>query len=173
MQKTYREAAKQITQSQVKGRRGIIAAALQRIGTLMGSVINVGFVGSEARAMHGKAQETVATIAYRNEYGVGVPERPFMRMTIKSSKAAWFEMAAQIAKKQYKGAERVETGLRRLGLKMVQNHKGTIRNGVPPPNSPITILRKGSSKPLVDTGQMINSIRAEVVLPDGTEELIA
>jgi hypothetical protein len=44
---------------------------------------------------------------------------------------------------------------------------------VPPPNSPRTIARKGSSKTLIDTSQMINSIRAEVVLPDGTQELIA
>jgi hypothetical protein len=173
MYNAQRDAAKQVTQSQVKGRQGIISDALKRIGTLMGAVINVGFVGREGAARHADSQLTVAGVAYRNEYGVGVPERPFMRITIANSKENWFKMAAQIAKNQYKGVERVSTALRRLGLKMVQNHKATIRKGVPPPNSPRTIARKGSSKTLIDTSQMINSIRAEVVLPDGTQELIA
>jgi hypothetical protein len=181
----WRKATHKHTQKQLKGRKGIIAAALGRIGTLMGAVIAVGLTGElGARKYKPRGGEpldvSVAGIAYLNEYGfsdpekgINIPERPFMRLTIFREKLNWFKMAADIARKQYKGAERVEMGLRRLGLKMVQNHKKTIRLGVEPPNAPYTIKKKGSSKPLVDTGQLINSIRAEIMLPDGTQELIA
>jgi len=32
-----------------------------------------------------------------------------------------------------------------------------------PPNAPITIARKGSSNPLIDTGQLMNSVTWQVV----------
>lgn len=181
----WRHATEKHRREHLKGRKGIIAAALARIGTLMGAVIAVGLTGEPGARKYQQrggavTDISVAGIAYLNEYGfqdpekgINIPERPFMRMTIAREKANWFKMAADIAKKQYKGAERVEMGLRRMGLRMVQNHKKTIRDGVPPPNAPFTIAKKGSSKPLIDTGQMINSIRAEIVLPDGTQELIA
>jgi hypothetical protein len=40
--------------------------------------------------------------------------------------------------------------------------KQRIANGIAPPNSPYTIARKGSSKPLIDTGQLRNSITYQV-----------
>lgn len=132
----------------------------------------MGLTGDPAKRIHGDSKQNVATIAYKNEYGVGVPERPFMRITVARERRAWLAMAAQVVQGQAKGASTVERGLRRMGLRMAADHKRTIRETVPPPNAPSTIQRKGSSKPLVDTGQMLNSIRAEVVLPDGTTELI-
>jgi hypothetical protein len=30
--------------------------------------------------------------------------------------------------------------------------------GVPPPNAPSTVAKKGSSRPLVDTGRLVNAI---------------
>ena len=50
-----------------------------------------------------------------------------------------------------------------IGVKVVAWIKETIRAGLTPPNAPSTIERKGSSTPLVDDGQLINSIHFEIV----------
>ena len=45
-----------------------------------------------------------------------------------------------------------------LGARMSADMKMTIKNRIPPPLQPETIRRKGSDVPLIDTGQLINSI---------------
>lgn len=166
-------AQAQSMSAHVAQRKGIIADALRRIGSLMGTEINAGITGAPGASRHGDTSLTVADVAYRNEFGIGVPERPWMRMTNAQQKYVWFRLCADIVQKTAKDQDRAERGLRRLGLRMISDYKATIRAGVSPPNSAETIERKGSSKPLIDTGQMINAHRAEVVLPDGTRELIA
>jgi hypothetical protein len=171
-QRHQREVAK-VVDAQIAGRQGIIAAAIRRIGNLRGAEVSTGLTGAPGAANHGKAGETVAAVAYANEYGVGVPERPFMRITNARERRNWVKFAGQIVAGQARGAETQERGVRRLGLIMVRDFKRTIRDGVNPPNSPEWIEEKGSSKTLINTGQMINSIRADISLPDGTRELIA
>ena len=58
--------------------------------------------------------------------------------------------------------------LNTLGAKAAADVKNTIRQGIPPPNSPETIRRKGSSRPLIDTGQLINAITWIVERVKGT-----
>ena len=50
-----------------------------------------------------------------------------------------------------------------MGVQIVAWIKETIVAGLEPPNVPATIARKKSSKPLVDHGQLLNSIHFEVV----------
>jgi hypothetical protein len=59
----------------------------------------------------------------------------------------------------------VRRGLELLGLWATAQVKKTITTGehLPPPLSPVTIARKGSDRPLVDTGRFVNSITHEVV----------
>ena len=169
----YQKATAKVVNDQIKAREGIIAAAIRRIGNLRGAEISTGLTGAPGAANHGGPGETVASVAYANEYGIGVPERPFMRITNARERRNWVRLAGQIVSGQAKGAETQERGVRRLGLIMVRDFKRTIRDGVSPPNSPAWIEEKGSSKTLINTGQMINSIRADISLPDGTRELIA
>jgi hypothetical protein len=49
-----------------------------------------------------------------------------------------------------------------IGMRVVGDIQDRISDGIPPPNSPITIARKGSSKPLIDSGQLRQSISFEV-----------
>jgi hypothetical protein len=107
----------------------------------------------------------MVTIAAANEFGNGsIPARPFMANAFEKNKQNLYD----IAKKQYaKVLDNQEDPKRALGLigawyqAKVQLE---IRNGSFAPLSLATIAAKGSSKPLIDTGQMINSIRhVEVV----------
>jgi hypothetical protein len=56
----------------------------------------------------------------------------------------------------------------RVALACEGSMKKRISRGVPPPNAAETIRRKGSSKPLINTGQLRNAIRGKVTLGSGT-----
>jgi len=61
----------------------------------------------------------------------------------------------------------MERATRRNSIKLRDEMKRTITRGVPEwePLSPKTIARKGSSKPLIDTGDMRNSINQKDIEP--------
>jgi hypothetical protein len=56
----------------------------------------------------------------------------------------------------------VEVGLEQFGLYARGWIQRRIRDGIPPPNEPSTILAKGSSTPLIATGQFWSSITHRV-----------
>ena len=45
-----------------------------------------------------------------------------------------------------------------VGMQMKSDISSTLTNGPWTPNSPVTIARKGSSRPLIDTGELRASI---------------
>lgn len=56
------------------------------------------------------------------------------------------------------GTKTAKKGLGLIGIYVVGLIQQKIRAIVTPPNSPVTIALKGSSKPLIDFGQMVNSV---------------
>lgn len=109
---------------------------------------------------------TVAGLGIIHEYGSptnGIPSRPFMRQTwgtySSQTKAAMKRLAFLVASGKAKAFQSVA----QLGLFYEGRIKTTIRNGTFAPNSPATIARKRSSKPLIDTGLMRASITSRVV----------
>jgi len=98
---------------------------------------------------------TVAEVAAKNEYGaVGVPMRPFFRTMVKSKKASWSTNVANVlAVNNYD----IDKTWQLVGEKITGQLRDSIRDWTTPPNSPDTIARKGFNKPLIDTGQMLNS----------------
>lgn len=98
---------------------------------------------------------TVAEVAAKNEFGaVGVPMRPFFRTMVKSKKASWSTNVANVlAVNNYD----IDKTWQLVGEKITGQLRDSIRDWTTPPNSPQTIERKGFNKPLIDTGQMLNS----------------
>lgn len=140
--------------------------------------------GSERHAANDSTNElTVADIGTFHEFGVGpfqvtggfsgdgalgghehpgIPQRSFIR--------AWYDenhdfiaktMQAQM-KLAISGKITPEVAAERIALAFEGSVKQRISRGIPPPNAQSTIERKGSSKPLIDTGQLRNSIRGRV-----------
>lgn len=111
---------------------------------------------------------TNAQIASIHEYGLGkVPARPFIRPPFDIMRDQYLTMLRNGFKK---AASRMSPDLFRqllglIGQKMVADIKNYVTQGtgVPPPLSSATIKRKGSSRPLVDSGQLLNSITFQVV----------
>jgi hypothetical protein len=111
-------------------------------------------------------EPTIAQIATWNEYGVPsrkIPPRPFV--------TGWADNKADNIKatedKLYKnvvdGKWTADDAMQQLGEFGQDGVKSYIISGEFPANSEITIKRKGSSRPLIDTGTMRNSVRFQVV----------
>lgn len=92
-----------------------------------------------------------------------IPERSFIRSTLEKKRSELDAMAGKIGKKVERDGGTLEEGLNLMGSVLAAAIQETIADGVPPPNAPSTIRRKGSSKPLIDTGHLRQSITWQVV----------
>ena len=114
----------------------------------------------------GKATEEDGTdicdIAAWNELGtVNMPSRPFLRMSVddNSDKINSF-MSAQ--KRSIINGEPTDRILKKIGIFQKDLIQEKITEGSFAPNAPSTIKAKGSSKPLIDTGRMRQSVNFEI-----------
>ena len=105
----------------------------------------------------------IVDYAIANEYGTSkIPERPFMRSTADEKQENWSALMDKIVEGVTKGDLEVERKIGLLGEQMVNDIKEKISSNVPPPLNPATIKRKGSSRTLIDTGNMRNSITFKI-----------
>jgi hypothetical protein len=104
-------------------------------------------------------------IAASNEFGTDkIPARPFMSTSFDENRNAIYAFIQKNYEKILDGKQTTEKALGLVGIAMVGLIQKKIRQIVYPPNAPSTIKIKGSSKPLIDYGQMIQSVREKVVL---------
>jgi hypothetical protein len=123
-------------------------------------------------------------LAAIHEFGsprAGVPQRSFIRRTFEQNREEVAKKIAELASqfvfsrtrstlrslafwKRQKPRPSAARALGRLGAWGATLVKKTITTGagVPPPNAPATIERKGSRRPLVDTGRLLGAITWEV-----------
>lgn len=103
---------------------------------------------------------SVIDVAIWNEFGTEtIPERSFIR--------AWFDLNRDKVKLSIErmmqavmaGKYTKDQALNLLGLRWVAEVQKRMSEGIPPPNAPSTIAKKGSDKPLIDTGQLRSSIK--------------
>lgn len=126
---------------------------MQDIGTQR---VHVGVLGNA----------TLADIARHHEYGApraGIPERSFLRSTMRDDAQPIERMMAQLTQARLAGRIDTRQMLDLLGLFAANRVKAKIRTNIPPPLALSTIARKGSTLALVDQGRLINSIRWEIV----------
>lgn len=101
---------------------------------------------------------SVPMVASLNEFGTyNIPPRPFFRNAINKNSDKWGKVFLQGMQKQ---SARNAFGL--LGERIRKDIIQSINDTNEPPNSPVTIARKGSSKPLVDTGLMRASVNYRI-----------
>ena len=95
--------------------------------------------------------------------GQGIPERSFMRSTIDAQTNEYIGVLNKLLKMAL-SARAVGTSVTRalgiLGEKVSADIKKRVMTGehIPPPLKPRTIARKGSDRPLIDTGRLITAI---------------
>lgn len=107
--------------------------------------------------------ESVAEYGAYNEFGTAhIPERSFMRSSFDENSQAISNDLAKRYDQVKTGQLTVYRALKLVGERHVGHIKVKIGSNIQPANSAATIARKGSSKTLIDTGIMRNSIRAVV-----------
>lgn len=119
--------------------------------------VDIGFPATVTYA-DGKSVAMVATV---NEFGLGVPERPFMRRTVQMilNDPAFMKLFTSLIDPTPSDRFRLQPwAWFRLGLYGQAMMQKSITDLKSPPNAPSTIARKGSSDPLIDTGHMRQSV---------------
>jgi hypothetical protein len=106
-----------------------------------------------------EAQANFATTHVVPAHTITVPPRPFFRTMVKTESGHWGSDLAKVLKETDYDAERA-LGL--LGEQISGELVQQITDFSDPPNAPSTIAKKGLDQPLIDTGEMRNSIGFEV-----------
>jgi len=111
------------------------------------------------------SEVTVLDTAIWNEFGTEtIPERSHVRQAFDKNRPKYEKQTKRLLIKIYKSEMSVERALDILGLMLETDIKDMIRNGNFEPNAISTVLRKGSDKPLIDTAQMLNSVRFKRIM---------
>ena len=90
-----------------------------------------------------------------------IPSRPFMRQAFENNQGKLFEYIEKWYTDVIEGKMTLHVFFSKIGVLMTSHIKMSIRSGGWTKNHPITIERKGSSRPLIDKGEMIDSIKFE------------
>ena len=138
------------------GAKALIRSAVR---ASIGSTLKVGILAGDAQAEGAAPGVTVLDIATWNEFGTSrIPARSFIR--------AWYD--EQLAKNRQSFrvlfrkviAGEMDRGQmwELLGSRFVGEIQKRIVAHIAPPNAASTIAQKGSSTPLINTGQLRSSI---------------
>lgn len=133
-----------------------LAELAEKLGD--GKTLRVGFLEG---ATYPDGQ-SVPMVAAANEYGdpaMNRPPRPFFRNMIAEKSPEWPQDIAKIAEATGFDAESM-LGL--MGEHIKGQLQGSIRDLMEPALSPVTIARKGFSKPLIETSHMLNSVDYDI-----------
>ena len=107
----------------------------------------------------------MASLAIVHEFGSDdghIPERSFLRSSLVENKETYKKQLAFFLRQALRGGISHLDVLDKLGAVAAGGAQNKILNGPFKPLKEITIKRKGSSKPLIDTGQLLQSITWDV-----------
>jgi hypothetical protein len=138
-----------------------------RLSGLDRARVKVGIIGAQASEEHAETGATNAEIGAAHEFGTAtIPERSWLRSTFRDQRKReqLRRLQARLLRDIMNGKITVEQAMGLLGAWGMGAVKATItRDGHFAPLKPATIARKGSSKPLIDTGQIVGAITWAVV----------
>lgn len=116
------------------------------------------FIGYQAGQVTDDKGVDMAQIAMFNELGTSdTPSRPFLRKSVDENKDKINAFCKGQVKKISQGGT-AEACLKAIGVFGKSLVQEKIESGSYAPNAPSTIRKKGSDKPLIDTGRMRQSV---------------
>ncbi len=123
--------------------------------------LQVGIVQGKGAEEKTEGGFTLAEVGAAHEFGTkNIPERSFIRRTLEEKRVKIKDTFRRAATAVVKRNISPENALNQLGSYLAGEIQATIKSGppIPPPLHPSTIARKKSSRPLVDTGRLNQSI---------------
>lgn len=127
-----------------------------------GAHVVVGVLDGPIREDAGMTNAQLYNIHEHGAPQAGIPARPSLGPTIDEKRGEYRRLSRHLGDSVLTGTMTQGQALALLGARVVADVRRTIQRGVPPPNAPATIRAKGSSKPLIDTGEMNRAIDYEV-----------
>lgn len=145
-------------------------ALVDRIYGMGSPKIRVGILdGDVPKEPSGGDAVTLLQVATWNHFGVEnadgsphIPARPFISAWFDENEARLRQELAILMRAVVAGKYTKEQILALMGQRCVGEIQARIAEGVDPPNAESTIKRKGSSKPLIDTGQLRSGVTYKV-----------
>jgi len=141
-------------------------AVLAAVGRNPKASVDVGILGDNAsETKRGAKDITVGDVARWAEFGIGQPQRSWLRGWIDSHEALINERIDMETREVILGKQTSARALARIGVWLQGELQLNIANfpgNDLKPNKDSTIKRKGSSTPLIDTGQLRSSISHRV-----------
>lgn len=143
---------------------------VRRLGEIKGMTVKVGIL--ESAGIHpGPEGLSNAEIGTVHEYGDpsrNIPQRSFIGSAMDEQRDALVKFAAASVRSAIDGKRNVREAGSLLGEKAKAAIQSKIVTGPFVPNAPRTIALKGSSKPLIDTGHLRQSVSYEVIVDGET-----
>lgn len=127
-------------------------------GVTNAQTVQVGFLEG-ATYPDGTPVAMIAAIQNWGAPSVGIPPRPFFTDMIAKRSPEWADAIGKLlVANQYDAARTLDM----IGEAVAGQLRKQIQDTNAPPLAASTIRRKGHAKPLVDTGQMLNSVDYKV-----------
>lgn len=128
------------------------------IETLKNADIKIGVQGEKGANIHEGSQATVADIGAFHEFGLGVPQRSFLRDWMTEDKDRIDKVIRNVVQQVLKGKMTANNALEQAGAVFVGWVQVRISNRLSPPLAASTIARKKSDIPLIDQGILRSAI---------------
>ena len=141
---------------------------MQKLAAAEGVTVKVGVLaGKGGSRKHTDSNFSLIEIAAVHEFGApkaNIPERSFIRRTFLMKRGETNKHLERLVNAIVKKDLPIATAFGALGTWAAAEVKKTMTVGphIPPPLKPRTVAAKGSSRPLIDTGQLANSINWEI-----------
>lgn len=133
----------------------------KKLNEMHNKKVSVGYFSNSTYVKNGKSIP-VAYVASKMEFGtMHIPARPTIRPSLEKNKAKYFDLINKAIVNSLNGSD-FKTGLMIVGKMGAEDIQAEIRNLQNPPLSIKTILKKGHSKPLMDTKVMYNAVTFKV-----------
>lgn len=143
-----------------------LAQLLAELTALDKATITVGFHSDGKPRQDGAS--TNAEIAAAHEFGTDtIPRRPFLAPALDKGQPQLADLQATLAGAVLDGKMKAEQAAGLVGEKAVTLVRAEILSDIPPVLEDATIEAKGSSRRLVDTGQMLGAVSYQVDLLGG------
>lgn len=123
--------------------------------------VEVGYFGNGRHT--GKRPITLGNLARIHEHGTRhTPKRPFVAPALKKNRGKYLRLAGKSFVSIVRGGQTTSQMWHYLGQEAVKDVQQYMVTATFTPLSPKTIKQKGSSRPLIDTGQLRQSITYRV-----------
>lgn len=144
---------------QITGNFAQAKALIERLRADKDKAVYVGFPAEFDEPVEGAGNFNLASLAAVLEFGnERIPSRPFLRQTLSENQEKYTALFTQL----FKQGLQIERIYEQLALIAQGDVLLNIARGNWAPNAKSTIKQKGSSKPLIDTGKMRQSVKGIV-----------